>query len=94
MKKQIVTVVLGLTLVTGVTVYVATPQTPERYELHVVQYGETLESIILESNKDSNVDYDIREATAIAVAKSKKIEGGATSRQLKVGDNVAVPIYR
>lgn len=94
MKKQIVTVVLGLALVTGVTVYVATPQTPERYELHVVQYGETLESIILESNKDSNVDYDIREATATAVAKSKKIEGGATSRQLKVGDNVAVPIYR
>lgn len=94
MKKQIVTVVLGLALVTGATVYVATPQTPERYELHVVQYGETLESIILESNKDSNVDYDIREATATAVAKSKKIEGGATSRQLKVGDNVAVPIYR
>lgn len=94
MKKQIVTVVLGLALVTGVTVYVATPQTPERYELHVVQYGETLESIILESNKDSNVDYDIREATATAVAKSKKIEGGTTSRQLKVGDNVAVPIYR
>lgn len=94
MKKQLVAAVLSLALVTGVTVYVATPQTPERYELHVVQYGETLESIVLESNKDSNVNYDIRDAVSIAVSESKKLENGATSRQLNIGDKVAVPIYR
>lgn len=94
MKKQIVTVVLGLVMLTGATAYVATPQVPERYELHTVTYGETLESIIQDSNKNSNVDYDIRDAVTEAVAQSKKIEGGATSRQLQVGDKVAVPIYR
>lgn len=94
MKKQIVTVVLGLVMLAGVTAYVATPQVPERYELHVVQYGETLEGIIRDTNNNSDVNYDIRDAVTEAVAQSKKIEGGATSRQLQVGDKVAVPIYR
>nr|DAM67595.1 MAG TPA: foot protein [Caudoviricetes sp.] len=94
MKKQIVTVVLGLVVLTGATVYVATPEQPERYVIHTVQYGETMEGIIKDANQNSDVNYDIRNAVSIAVSKSNKIEGGATSRQLKVGDKVAVPIYR
>lgn len=94
MKKQIVTVVLGLALVTGVTVYVATPVTPHHYELHTVRCGETVESIIQDSNKSSNVNYDIRDAVSTAISESKKLDNGATSRQLNVGDKVAVPIYR
>ena len=94
MKKQIVTVVLGLVMLTGATAYVATPQVPERYELHTVTYGETLESIIQDSNKNSNVDYDIRDAVSTAISESKKLNNGATSRQLNVGDKIAVPIYR
>lgn len=94
MKKQIVAAVLSLAVLGGVTAYVATPTTPERYELHTVQYGETFEGIIKDANKDSDVNYDIREAVTKAVTESSKIEGGATSRQLQVGDKVAVPIYR
>ena len=29
-----------------------------------------------------------------AISESKKLNNGATSRQLNVGDKVAVPIYR
>lgn len=93
MKKQFAAIVLAATVAAGVTAYVATPQQPDHYQIHTVSYGETLESIIQDSNR-SDVNYDIREATATAVAKSKEMEGGATSRQLKVGDRVAVPIYR
>ena len=46
MKKQLVTLALGLALLGGTTAWIATPTQPERYELHVVQYGETLEGII------------------------------------------------
>lgn len=94
MKKQIVAAVLSLAVLGGVTAYVATPTTPERYELHVVQYGETLEGIIRDTNNNSDVNYNIRDAVTEAVTQSKKMEGGATSRQLQVGDKVAVPIYR
>lgn len=94
MKKQLAAVVLGLALVTSVTAYVATPEQPERYVIHTVQYGETMEGIIKDANQNSDVNYDIRNAVSIAVSESDKIEGGATSRQLKVGDKVAVPIYR
>lgn len=93
MKKQFATILTAVVVMAGATAYIATPVQPERYELHIVTYGETLESIIQDSNK-TDVNYDIREATATAVAKSKEMEGGATSRQLKVGDRVAVPIYR
>lgn len=31
---------------------------------------------------------------ATAVAESAKMEGGATSRQIKPGEKIAVPIYR
>ena len=94
MKKQIVTAVLGLILATGVTVYIATPMQPDHYELHTVTYGESMESIVKDANQNSNVDYDIRDAISTAVAESSKLEGGATSRQLNVGDRIAVPIYR
>lgn len=94
MKKQLVTLTLGLVMLAGATAYVATPQVPERYELHTVTYGETLESIIQDSNKNSNVDYDIRDAVSTAIGESKKLNNGATSRQLQVGNRVAVPIYR
>lgn len=92
MKKGIITLVATMTVVT--TVWFATPQSPDHYELHVVSYGETMEGIVKDANQNSDVSYDIREAVAEAVAQSKKMEGGATSRQLQVGDKVAVPIYR
>nr|DAG00551.1 MAG TPA: hypothetical protein [Myoviridae sp. ctJ2i1] len=94
MKKQFATILTAVVVMAGATAYIATPTAPERYVIHTVSYGETLESIIQDSNKNTDVNYDIREATATAVAKSKEMEGGATSRQLKVGDRVAVPIYR
>ena len=94
MKKQLVTLALGLALLGGTTAWIAIPTQPERYELHIVQYEETLESIVQDSNKNSDVNYDIRDAVAEAITKSKKLDGGATSRQLQVGDRVAVPIYR
>lgn len=93
MKKGIVAI-LAATTIFGTTMYVATPVQPERYQLHVVSYGETMESIVKDSNKNASVDYDIRDAVAEAVSKSAKMEGGATSRQLQIGDKVAVPIYR
>lgn len=94
MKKQFATILLATTVLGGATMYIATPVQPDRYVIHTVSYGESIESIINDANADSDVKYDIREATTIAVAKSKEMEGGATSRQLKVGDKVAVPIYR
>lgn len=94
MKKQLVTLALGLALLSGATAYVATPTQPHHYELHVVTYGETMESIVKDANKNTNVDYDIRDAVAISAVESAKMEGGATSRQLQIGDKIAVPIYR
>lgn len=94
MKKQIATILVAVAVLGGATVYVATPTTPERYIVHTVTYGDTLESIIQDSNKNSHINYDVREAVSIAVSESSKMEGGATSRQLQIGDKVAVPIYR
>ena len=53
-----------------------------------------MESIIKDANHSSSINYDIRDAVSIAVSKSKGLDDGATSRQLNVGDKVAVPIYR
>lgn len=92
MKKMIITTTA--IVATAVTMWFATPQSPDHYEMHVVSYGETMISIIENANHNTNVKYDIRDAIADAIAQSKKMEGGATSRQLKVGDKVAVPIYR
>lgn len=94
MKKQLVTLALGLALLGGTTAWIAAPVQPHHYELHVVTSGETLESIVQNSNKKTNVNYDIRDAVSTAVSESAKMEGGATSRQLQIGDKVVVPIYR
>lgn len=94
MKKQIVTILTVLSLGVGAIVYIATPITPHHYELHTVTYGETVESIVRDANRNSDIDYDIRDAIATAVAESSKIDGGATSRSIKPGEKVAVPIYR
>ena len=94
MKKQFATILVAVAVLGGATAYVATPQTPERYVIHTVTYGDTLESIIQDSNKNSHINYDVREAVSIAVSESSKMEGGATSRQLQIGDKIAVPIYR
>lgn len=94
MKKQIVKVLLAVVLAGGVTIYVTTPEQPHHYELHTVQYGETMEGIIKDANHSSSINYDIRDAVSIAISKSEKLDNGTTSRQLNVGDKVAVPIYR
>lgn len=94
MKKQLVAIVTAVAILSGATVYVATPTAPDKYVIHTVTYGETLEGIIRDANQNSDVSYDIRDAVSIAVNESSKMEGSATSRQLQVGDKVAVPIYR
>lgn len=94
MKKNLLTVVLSVAVLGGATIYVAMPTTPHHYELHVVTYGETMESIVKNANRNSDVNYDVRDAIATAVAESSKLDNGAASRQLQVGDRVAVPIYR
>ena len=71
-----------------------TPVQPTSFQLHIVKGGETINSIIEDANKDSDVDYDIREAAATAVTESKKMEGGANSYTIYPGQKVAVPIYK
>ena len=81
-------------VVLGLFFWWLTPVQPTSYVLHIVKGGETLNGIIIDANKNSDVDYDIREAAATAVAESKKMEGGATSYLIHPGDKVAVPIYK
>lgn len=92
MKKVLATVATIVAF--GTTAWFMQPEQPVKYQLHVVSYGETMESIVKDSNRNATSDYDVRDAIATAVAESAKMEGGATSRKLKVGDKVAVPIYR
>lgn len=92
MKKTVVAMMATATV--AMTMWFATPQSPDHYEMHVVSYGETMISIIEDANHNTNINYDIRDAVAEAVAQSAKMEGGATSRSIKVGDKVAVPIYK
>lgn len=92
MKKMVITATAIITVAMGT--WFMQPVQPHHYELHRVSYGETLTSIVEDANRNSNVKYDVRDAVATAVAESAKMEGGATSRQLQVGDKVAVPIYR
>lgn len=82
------------TATVAMTMWFATPVAPDHYEIHHVKYGETLESIVKDSNRNTSIDYDIRDAVATAVTESAKMEGGATSRSIKPGEKVAVPIYR
>ena len=95
MKKQIVAV-LAAVAIFGATAGVASvmEQTPHHYQMHIVKSGDTLDDIIIDANKGNNVSFDIRDAEAIAVRESAKMEGGAVSRQLQIGDKIAVPIYR
>lgn len=95
MKKQFVVVLAAMTIF-GATAGVATlmEQTPHHYQMYIVKSGDTLDDIIINANKENNVSFDIRDAEAIAVRESKKMEGGAVSRQLQIGEKVAVPIYR
>ena len=78
----------------GLFLWWLTPVQPSYYQLHIVRGGETITSIIKDANKNSDVDYDIREAAATAVAESRKMEGGAQGYLIRPGDKIAVPIYR
>ena len=91
--KKTVTVAM-VTVATAVMVWFAQPVQPHHYEMHVVKGGETMISIVEDANRNTDVNYDIREAVSTAVAESSKMEGGATSRSIKPGDKIAVPIYR
>ena len=92
MKKTLVVAMTVATVAIGT--WFMQPVQPYHYELHHVTYGETMISIIEDANRNSDVNYDIREAVATSVAESAKMEGGATSRQIKPGDKIAVPIYK
>lgn len=94
MKKQFAAIVMAVATIVVVVAWWLTPTAPHHFQLHVVKGGETITSIILDANRNSNIDYDIREAAATAVAESSKMEGGATSYLIHPGDKVAVPIYK
>ena len=94
MRKQFTAMMVMAVVVVISMFWWLTPVQPDHFQLHVVRGGETINSIIINANKDSDIDYDIREAAATAVAESKKMEGGAQGYLIKPGDKVAVPIYR
>lgn len=94
MKKMMAVATVVVIMVVIGMVYWLTPVQPTSYVLHIVKGGETIEGIIKDANRNSDVDYDIREAAATAVAESKKMEGGATGYLIRPGDKIAVPIYR
>ena len=92
--RKVLALVVTTVMAVAMFVYWLTPVQPTSYKLHVVRGGETINSIIVDANKDSSIDYDIREAAATAVAESKKMEGGAQGYLIRPGDKIAVPIYR
>nr|DAX67429.1 MAG TPA: hypothetical protein [Caudoviricetes sp.] len=92
--KKVLALVVATVMAVAMFVYWLTPVQPSSYQLHIVKGGETLNGIIIDANKNSDVDYDIREAAATAVAESKKMEGGAQGYLIRPGDKIAVPIYR
>ena len=92
--KRLVAVAMVVTVFVGLFCWWLTPVAPHHFKMHVVRGGETLNGIIIDANKNSDVDYDIREAAATAVAESKKMEGGAQGYLIRPGDKIAVPIYR
>lgn len=92
--KKVLALVVATVMAVAMFVWWLTPVQPTSFQLHIVKGGETLTSIINDANKNSDVDYDIREAAATAVAESKKMEGGATGYLIRPGDKIAVPIYR
>ena len=92
--KKVLALVVTTVMAVAMFAWWLTPVQPTSYVLHIVKGGETIEGIIMDANKDSKVDYDLREAAATAVAESRKMEGGATSYLIHPGDKVAVPIYK
>lgn len=92
--KKLAVLTMAVAMFVGLFVWWLTPVQPDHYVLHVVRGGETVEGIIKDANANSNIDYDLREAAATAVAESKKMEGGVTSYTIHPGQKVAVPIYR
>lgn len=94
MKKLVTVMIMAVAMFVGLFIWWLTPVQPTSFQLHIVKGGETINSIIEDANKDSDVDYDIREAAATAVAESRKMEGGATSYTIHPGQKVAVPIYK
>lgn len=94
--KKLLVAILTVMAIFGTTAGIASvmEQTPHHLQLYIVKSGDTLDDIILDANKGNNSTFDIRDAEAIAVRESKKMEGGAVSRQLQIGEKVAVPIYR
>lgn len=92
--KKLAVLTMAVAMFIGLFVWWLTPMQPTSYQMHVVRGGETIEGIIKDANKNSSVDYDIREAAATAVAESKKMEGGAQSYTIYPGDKVAIPIYK
>lgn len=94
MKKVFTVMAVATVVVLGLFFWWLTPVQPSSYQLHIVKGGETLNGIIKDANRNTDVDYDIREAAATAVAESKKMEGGANSYTIYPGQKVAVPIYK
>lgn len=92
--KKLAVLTMAVAMFVGLFVWWLTPVQPTSFQLHIVRGGETLTSIINDANKNSKVDYDLREAIATAVAESKKMEGGANSYTIHPGQKVAVPIYK
>lgn len=92
--KRLVVIAMVVVTVVGMFCWWLTPVAPHHYELHVVRGGETVTSIIKDANQNTDINYDIREAAATAVAESKKMEGGAQGYTIYPGQKVAVPIYR
>lgn len=92
--KKVLALVVATVMAVAMFMYWLTPVQPTSFQLHIVKGGETINSIVQDANKDSKVDYDLREAAATAVAESRKMEGGATSYTIHPGDKVAVPIYK
>lgn len=92
--KKVMVLTMAVVMAVAMFAWWLTPVQPSSYQMHVVRGGETLNGIIIDANKNSDVDYDIREAAAIAVAESKKMEGGAQGYLIRPGDKIAVPIYR